>query len=72
MTDDLYQAINATVAIVYEYGALYWDTEIDPDWTSEAIEELALAEVIHYFGERMGEGVVAVEIRSLSKSEVIA
>ena len=70
MSDDLYQAINATVAIVYDYGALYWDTEVDPDWTSEAIEELALAEVIHHFGERMGKGVIDVEIRSLSKSEV--
>jgi hypothetical protein len=66
------QAINASVAIVYDYGALYWDTEVDPDWTNEAIEELALAEVVDYFGERMGKGIVAIEIRSLSNSEVIA
>jgi len=70
MSESSNQAINATVAVVYEYGSLYWDTEVDPDWTSEAIEELALAEVVHHFGERMGEGVVGVEIRSLSKSEV--
>ena len=70
MEHNPYQAINATVAIVYEYGALYWDTEVDPDWTNESIEELALAEVVNHFGERMGQDVVAVEVRSFSKSEV--
>ena len=40
MSDDLYQAINATVAIVYEYGALYWDTEIDPTGLARPLRNL--------------------------------